>query len=103
DAHVLAQCQLTHVDRRAISQNVTTRNPVADPYQGLLVDAGVLVGTGVFGQIVDINTSLTVADFAIVDLYNDARRIDLVDHATASCHHAHTGVTRNVTLDTGTN
>ena len=59
DAHVLAQGQLTHIDRRAVCQNVTASHTFTAFHDGALVDAGVLVGAGVLGQVVDINRRLT--------------------------------------------
>ena len=72
DAHVLTQRQLTHVGGRAISQNVATGHLVTNFHQRPLIDAGVLVGPGVFGQVVDINTGLAFCDLAIVNLDDNA-------------------------------
>src|SRR5690606_6909663 len=55
-AHVLTQGQLAHVHGGTISQDVAGSNHVTFLHQRPLVDAGVLVGTGVLGQGVDIHT-----------------------------------------------
>src|SRR5690606_27193278 len=54
DAEVLTQSQFTHIHRRAVSHDVTTVNQITGFHQRTLVDTGVLVGAGVFGQVVDI-------------------------------------------------
>ena len=82
--HILAQCQLTHIRRRTIGQYVTTRHHVTGFHQRLLIDTGILVGTGVFGQIINIHTRLTRSGFIIIDTH----------HNTTGIHHIHLTATR---------
>ena len=70
-AHVLTQGQLAHVHGRAISHDIAGSNPVTHFHQRTLVDAGVLVGTGVFGQVVDIYTRFPFVHFVIVHFHDD--------------------------------
>src|SRR5690606_34011106 len=70
--------------------------------QRTLVDAGVLVGTGVFGQVVDVDTGFASLDLVVIDANHDAAGVDRVDHATTTGHHADTGVTGDVALHAGT-
>src|SRR5690606_3981616 len=102
DAHVLTQRQLTHVGGRAVSHDVAARHLITPLYQRTLVDAGVLVGAGVLGQVVDIDTGFACFDFVIVDTHHDAASVDGVDHTTTTGHDANAGVTSNVALHAGT-
>ena len=102
DTHVLTQCQLTHVGGRAVGHDVAALNLVTLADQRTLVDAGVLVGTGVLGQVVDVHTGFTGLDFIVIDPNDDTAGVDRVDHATAASNHADTGVTGNVALHAGT-
>ncbi len=101
DAHVLAQGQLTHVDGRTVSQDVLARNHVTFFHQRTLVDAGVLVGTGILDQGVDIDTRFARFHFVVVDTNNDTTGVDGVDHAATASSHTHTGVARYVALHAG--
>ena len=69
--HVLAQRQFTHVSRRAIRHHVTAGNDVANFNQRTLVDVGVLVRTGVFGQVVDVHTDFACQCFRIMHADHD--------------------------------
>src|SRR5690606_32024301 len=84
DAHVLTQRQFTHVGGRAISQDVAAGNLVTFTHQRTLVDAGVLVGAGVFGQVVDVDTGFASFYFVIVDAHHHTAGIDRIDHAATT-------------------
>src|SRR5690606_32453711 len=71
-------------------------------HQRTLVDAGVLVGAGVLGQVVDVDTGFTGFDFVIGHAHHDTAGIDRIDHAATTSHHADTGVTGDVALHAGT-
>merc|ERR1712000_688292 len=86
DTEVLTQSQLTQIHRRTISHHIATLYHVTSFHQRTLVDAGVLVRTGVFGQVVDVHTSFASHGFIVVNLGD----------------HTHTGVLCNRTLHTGT-
>ena len=102
DAHVLTQRQFTHVGGRAVGHDVATLNFVTLAHQRTLVDAGVLVRTGVLGQVVDIYTCFAGFHFVVINANNDTAGVDRVDHATTASNHADTGVTGNVALHAGT-
>src|SRR5690606_13297745 len=102
DQHVLAQRQFTDIGGRAIGQHVATRDHVTHVHQRTLVDAGVLVRTGVLDQVVDIHAGVGgVGDLLLVDLDHDAAGVDLHDLAATTGVHGHTGVTCHRALDTG--
>ena len=102
DAHVLTQRQFTHIGGRAVSHDVATLYTVTLAHQRTLVDASVLVGTGVFGQVVDVDTGFASFNFIISNANNDTAGINRVDHAATTSHDANAGVTSYVTLHAGT-
>src|SRR5690606_34894806 len=102
DAEVLTQGQLTHIHRRTIGHDVATLNLITGFHQRTLVNTGVLVRTGVFGQVVDVHTGFTGHGFIVIYLHHNTGSVDRIDHTTPLGHHAHTGVGRNGTLHTGT-
>ncbi len=103
DQHVLAQGQFADVGGRTVGQHVAAGDDVTHLDQRTLVDAGVLVRTGVLDQVVDVHACIGSAnDLFLVDLDHDAGRVDLHDLATTAGVHGHTGVTRHGALDAGT-
>ena len=102
DAHVLTQCQLTHIGGRTVCHDVAALNPITLADQRTLVDAGVLVGAGVFGQVVDVDTGFASFNFVIGNTNHDTAGINGVDHAATTSHDANAGVTGYVTLHAGT-
>ncbi len=103
DAHVLTQRQFTHIGGRAVSHDVATLNAVTLAHQRTLVDAGILVRTCVFGQVVDVDTGFACLNFVICNTNHDTAGVYRVDHAATTGHDANTGVTRNVALHASTN
>src|SRR5690606_16968546 len=101
-AHVLTQGQFTHVGGRTVGHDVAARNLVTFAHQRTLVDAGVLVGAGVLGQVVDVDTGFPGFDFVIGHAHHDTAGVDRIDHAATTSHHADTGVTGDVALHAGT-
>src|SRR5690606_36011280 len=99
--HVLAQRQLADVGGRTVGQHVAALDPVAHVHQRTLVDAGVLVGTGVLDQGVDVDAGVVRPDLILVDPDHDAARVHLVDHAAALGVDGHAGVARHGALDAG--
>ena len=71
DQQVLAQRQLTQVSRRTVRQHVAARDHIARLHQRTLVDAGVLVGTGVLGQRVDVDARFGSRGFLVVYANHD--------------------------------
>src|SRR5690606_11895583 len=100
-AQVLTQRQFAHVGGRTVGHDVAARHLIALAHQRTLVDAGVLVGTGVLGQVVDVDAGFAGFDFIVVDAHHDAAGVDRVDHAATAGHHADTGVTGDVALHAG--
>jgi hypothetical protein len=83
DQQILAQRQFAHVGGRPVGQHVTARHlsPTCD--QGALVDAGILIGTGVLGQVIDVYARLAGFGFGIVDPHHNAASIHRIHQATA--------------------
>src|SRR5690606_18074043 len=102
DQHVLTQRQFAQVSRCAVSQHVTTRHDIATFDDRTLVDVGVLVGTGVFGHVVDIYTDLTCHVLVIVHTNNHALCINVHHHTATTGLYGRTRVNRYRTFDTGT-
>ena len=103
DAHILTQRQLTQVDRRAIGQNIATLNQVAFFHNRALVDAGVLVRTGVLGVVVNIHRRLTGLYLGVIGAHYDAAGIDRIHHTGTAGDFTHTGVSSHIALDAGAN
>src|SRR5690554_700817 len=99
--HVLAQGQFAHVGGWSIRHDVATLNYVPLLHQRTLVDAGVLVGAGVFDQVVDINPGLTSLNLVIMHAHNNAAGINRLDNTTTTGHFTHARVMCHVALDTG--
>ena len=71
DAHVLTKCQLAQINRRTVSQDVTANYIVTFANNWALVNTGVLVRTGVFSQVVNINRWLARLNFVVVYTNNN--------------------------------
>ena len=65
------------------------------------MDVGVLVGTLVLDQVVDVHADFAGRGFCVVHAHHDAGRIDVVDHAAARGRHHGAGVDRGDALDAG--
>jgi len=102
DQHVLAQRQFANVGGRAIGQHIATLHPITHVHQRPLVDAGVLVGTGVLDQRIDINARVVVVNLRFIGTHHNTTGIDLIDHAAAQGVYGNAGVARHRALDAGT-
>ena len=102
-AHVLAQRQFTEVGGRAICQHVAALNRLTQRNTWHLVDAGVLVRTGIFGQVVNVDTGFASVHFVFVNFDNDTGCINVLHGTTTFRYGGYTGVNRNRALHTGTN
>ena len=102
DHHVLPQRQLAHVGRCPVRHHVAARDHVAHAHQRTLVDVGVLVGAGVFGQVVDIHPDFARHGFFVADTHHDTAGVHIVHAAAAPCLHRRAGVDRHGALDPGT-
>ena len=81
DAQVLSQRQLAHVGARTVGQHVAAHDNITRRNQRPLVDAGVLVGARILGEVVDIHTRLARHGLVVVGAHHDTSRIDGIDHA----------------------
>src|SRR5690606_1546922 len=99
DQHVLPQRQFAQVGGRASGQHIALGDLVAALDDGTLVDVGVLVGTGVLDQVVDVDTDFAGDVFFVVDADHDTLGVDMVDHAAAQGLHSGAGVDRHGALD----
>ena len=87
DEHILAEGQFTEVRRRPVRHHVAAGDGVAHFDQRALVHAGVLVGTLVLGEVVDVHTRLAGRGFRVMDADHDAGGVDGIDTATTTSHH----------------
>ena len=101
DQHVLAQGQFTQVRGRTVGHHVPPGHRIAGLYQRTLIDAGVLIGTDVFGQIVDIDAGLSGLGLVVVDAHHDTAGVHGIHRAAAAGHHGHARIHGHVALDTG--
>ena len=100
DQHVAAEREIAEIGRRTVGDDVALLDDVADLHQRTLVDAGRLVRALVLHQPVDIDARLgRIEIFRGAD--DDARRVDLVDHAGAAGGDRGTGVTGNDAFHAG--
>ena len=102
DQHVLAERQLAHVGRGAVSNHVAAGNNVAHLDHRTLVDVRVLVRTRVLDQVVDVHADFTGDGFGIVYADHHTVRVNVVDHAATGCLHGGTRVHCHGALDAGT-
>ena len=81
--HVLTQGEFTQVGRCTVCNHVALGEFVATLDDGALVDVGVLVGTLVLDQVVDVHTDFAGLGFLIVHAHDDASGVNVVHHTTA--------------------
>ena len=100
--HVLPQRQLTLVGGGSICYYVATRNYVSHFHQRALVNVGVLVGTGIFNQVINVHTHFADACFGIMHSYHDTARIHIVHHTTTHRLDCGSGIHCHDTLNAST-
>ena len=81
--HVLTQGEFTQVGRCTVCNHVALGEFVATLDDGALVDVGVLVGTLVLDQVVDVHTDFAGLGFLIVHAHHNASGVNVVHHTTA--------------------
>ena len=101
-AHVLTERQFTEVGGRTVCQHVAALNRFIQRHARHLVDAGVLVRTGVFGQVIDVDTCFARVHLVFVNFDNDTGRIHVLNDTATFGHGGYTGVNGNSTFHTGT-
>src|SRR5690606_28874330 len=101
DQHVLTESQFAQVGRSAISQHVTTSHHVTALHDGALVDVGVLVGTRVLDQVVDIYTDFARDVLFVVHANHDTLGVDVVHDTATTCLYGGAGVNRHSAFDAG--
>ena len=67
-----------------------------------LVNTGVLVRTGVFGQVVNIDTGFTGDHFFFVYFNNNAAGVDIINCTTTLRYYCYARIFRYYPLNTGT-
>src|SRR5690606_14941265 len=102
--HVLAKRKLTHVHRGTICQNISARDLVANLHQRTLVNTGILVGTRVLGQVVDVDTGIiNSTHFSVIHTYDDTCSINAINDTATTCNLAHTRIARHDAFHSCTN
>ncbi len=102
-AHVLTERQFTKVGGRTVSQHVAALNWLTQRHTWHLVDTGVLVRTGVLGQVVDVDTCFARVHLVFVNFDNDTGCIHVLNGTATFSNCSNTGVNGNSTFHTGTN
>ena len=102
-AHVLTKRQFTEVGGRTVCQHVAALNWLTQRYTRHLVDTGVLVRTGVFGQVINVDTCFTRVHLVFVNFDNDTGGIHVLNSTATFSNRSNTGVNGNSTFHTGTN
>ena len=100
--HVLTQREFAQVGGCAVGDHITALQLVALLDDRTLVDVGVLVGTLVLDQVVDVHAHFTGLRFGVVDTNHHTGSVDIVhDTATGGRDHG-AGVDGRDALDAGT-
>ena len=99
--HVLTQSEFAQISRCAVSDHVAFCQLVTALDDGALVNVGVLVGTLVLDQVVDVHTDLTGLRFRVVHTDHNTGCIHVVHHAAAGRGNHGARVDRRHTLNTG--
>ena len=102
-AHVLTQRQLTEVGRWTICQHVTALDWFTQGHARHLVNTGVLVRTGVFGQVINVDTRFARIHLVFVNFDNDTGCVDVLNGTATLSNSGNTGVNGYSTFHTGTN
>ncbi|SVK46316.1 Uncharacterised protein [Acinetobacter baumannii] len=102
ERYALAQRQFAQVCRWAIRQHVAALDWLTQIHTRHLVDAGVLVRTGVLGQVVNIDTCFARVHLVFVNFDNDTGSIHVLDHTAAFGNGGYAGVNRYSAFHTGT-
>ena len=102
-AHVLTESQFTKVGGRTVCQHVAALNWLTQGHARHLIDAGVLVRTGVLGQVIDVDTCFARVHLIFVNFDNDTGCIDVLYGTATLSNCSNTGVDGNSTFHTGTN
>ena len=102
-AHVLTERQFTEVGGRTVCQHVAALNWLTQRYTRHLVDTGVLVRTGVFGQVINVDTCFARVHLVFVNFDNDTGSIHVLNSTATFSNCSNTGVNGNSTFHTGTN
>src|SRR5690606_21214012 len=84
-----------------LGKDVSSLNHIALRNQRPLIDAGVLVGTGVLGEVINIYARLTRLGLFVAHAHDDTGRIDTLDHPAVLGHHTDTRVMCHVALQSG--
>ena len=97
--HVAPECELAKFGRGAVGDDVAFRDAIAHLHQRALVDAGGLVGAHELAEPIDIDA----AGRALLGgrAHDDARAVDLIDHAGAAGDDRGSGIARHRRLHAG--
>lgn len=97
-AYVLIKRQFIEVGGRIVCQYVVTFNRFIQRYIRYLVDIGVLVRTGVFGQVVDVDICFIRIYFVFVNFDNDTGSIYVLNDIITFSYRSYIGVNGNSTF-----
>ncbi|OPY11502.1 MAG: hypothetical protein A4E66_01343 [Syntrophus sp. PtaB.Bin001] len=83
----MSQSQLAIICSWAICNNITFFNPLPFIDDGLLIKTGILIGSLVFNQGVNINASIAFFFLGTFALDDDSRCIDAFNNPGPLCNH----------------
>src|SRR5262249_16912253 len=99
DEDVPAERKLAHIGRLSVGDHFTALDEVPYPHDRTLVDAGVLVRTLVFDQVVDIDARVQGIAGQLVGLDHDSRPIYRLDESRALRYDGGAGIAGHDPLD----
>jgi hypothetical protein len=102
DQHVPAERQLAELGARAVGEDLALLHPLPHAHDGLLVDAGVLVGPLELGHRVDVGAHLARGGLRLpFHPHDDALAVDVVDGPRPPRHDHRARVARGDVLHAG--
>ena len=99
DQHILTDSDFAQVGRSTVRHHIAFLQAVALLHDGTLVDVGILVGTLVFDEVVNIHTHFTGNCFIVVHAHHDTGGIHVIHDTATVCSHHRTRIHRRNALN----